>query len=874
MSGPPPRLPRIAAAILALAASRETRADVLSDLEDEYHQVARERGTAAARRWCWTQVALSLVPLVRSRKGDRVITTVASDLRYAARLARRAPLVTLSVIVAIGGGIAAATGIVSVMEGVFLRPLPFSRPGELLQLSTVIERFGRAPEMNYLDAGDLRAQASSLAGVAQYDAGPGTARLDPGAPALSITVVSAGRDLAGLLDLPATTGRSFAASDFANGAAPVALLTDRFWRRRFGGDAGVVGRSIDIGSDRTQIVGVLPPAANHFPAGGSDVWIPLTFSADSFLNQRGSIALAAIGRLRTGQSRDTAQAEVSTIADRLAKTYPDTNRSRRFAVDELQGAMAGPVRPMVMLIAGAIALLLAVACANIANLLLAHAQARAPELALRGAIGASRGRLLRQLWTETLALFAVAGTAGVVCSLPLARALVARYPEALPLAADVQLDLRVLAIAALVTLVAALTAGLPLARRASGWSASAALAASARATAGRGDRRMSGLFVAAQVALSMVLLFGGLVLARTFLNIAAVSPGFDPHDVVTLRASIPSSSLADERRMLAMQDTLRDAGAALPGVESAAHAMFIPFTPGSWGDGFRRVGTADRIGPDGPFGHFFMVSPEYFTVMRLPLLRGRPLAATDDERASKVLVVSETFARKLYSNADAVGQRIEWNDGVWQIVGVAADARHGSLWDAPDADVYVPRRQVPRGNTWLLLRTPRPAAAVLADLQRKTGALDPGIILSDAMPMADRLSDSAAAERFRALVTSGLALLALALALVGLHGVVAYAVVRRTREIGIRLALGERPAAVRRTVIVDALRAIVTGLLPGVAAAWWIGRWLDTTGLVRADLNLSLAAVAMTFLLAGLLAAAGPAWRASRVDPIAALRAE
>src|SRR4029079_14053150 len=338
-------------------------------------------------------------------------------------------------------------------------------------------------------AGDLRAQASSLAGVAQYDAGPGTARLDPDAAALSITALSAGRELAGLLDLRATTGRSFAASDFANGAAPVALLTDRFWRRRFGGDAGVIGRSIDIGSDRTQIVGVLPPAANHFPAGGSDVWIPLTFSADSFLNQRGSIALSAIGRLCTGQSRDTAQAEVNTIADRLAKTYPDTNRSRRFAVDELQGAMAGPVRPLVMLIAGAIRLLLAVACANIANLLLAHAQARAPELALRGAIGASRGRLLRQLWTETLALFAVAGTAGVVCSLPLARALVAPYPEALPLAADVQLDLRVLAIAALVTLVAALTAELPLARRASGWSASAALGAAARAPGGAGLRR-------------------------------------------------------------------------------------------------------------------------------------------------------------------------------------------------------------------------------------------------------------------------------------------------------------------------------------------------------------------------------------------------
>jgi len=876
MNASRPRLPRAAAVLLTLAASREARSDVLSDLEDEYQQVARDRGKAAAARWCWTQVLLSLAPLARSRKrkGDRVITTIASDLRYAGRLARRAPLVTLSVIAAMGGGIAAATAIVSVMEGVFFRPLPFTHPEQLVQVSTIIERFGRAPEVNYLDAGDLRAQAASLASLAEYDAGPGTARLDSDAPALSITTLTAGRDLASVLDLAAATGRTFTASDFANGAAPVALLTDRFWRARFGADAAIVGRAIDIGSERTQIVGVLPPAADRFPAGGSDVWVPLTFSADSFLNQRGSIALAAIARLRPASSRDTAQAEVNTIAARLAKTYPDTNSSRRFALDGLQDAMASHVRPMVLLLAGAIALLLAVACANIANLLLAHAQARAPELALRGAIGASRGRLLRQLWTETLALFAVAGSAGVALALPLARALIARYPDALPLAADVELDLRVLAIAAAVTLLAALTAGVPLARRAAGWSDAASLAAASRATAGRRDRRISGLFVTAQVALSMVLLFGGLVLARTFLNIAAVPPGFDASNLVTLRASIPASSLADERRMLATQDALRDAAAALPGVESAAHAMFIPFAPGAWGDGFKRVGTADRIGPDGPFGHFYMVSPEYFRVMRLPILRGRALATTDDERASQVIVVSETFARRLYPNTDAVGQRIDWNDDRWEIVGVAADARHGTLWDALDSDVYVPRRQVPRSHTWLLLRTPRPAAAVLTELQRSVRAIDAGIMLSNAMPMIDRLSASAAPERFRALVTSGLAILALALALVGLHGVVAYAVIRRTREIGIRLALGERPATVRRTVVIDALRAVVMGLLPGVAAAWSIGRWLDSTGVVRADLNVSLAVVTMAFLAAGALAAAGPAWRASRVDPIAALRAE
>jgi len=385
---------------------------------------------------------------------------------------------------------------------------------------------------------------------------------------------------------------------------------------------------------------------------------------------------------------------------------------------------------------------------------------------------------------------------------------------------------------------------------------------------------MSGGLVAAQVALSIVMLFGGLVLVRTFLNVASVSSGFDPANLVTLRASIPARALADTARMLAVQDAVRDAAATLPGVEEAAHAMFIPFAPGSWGDGFARPGTSDRIGSDGPFAHFYMVSPDYLHVMRIPILRGRGLAASDTEGAPHVLVVGETLARRFYPGEQAVGRRIDWNGGSWEIVGVAADVRHGSLWDAVDSDVYVPRRQVPRGNTWLLLRTSRPAESIITDLQKQVGAIDSSIILSDAQPMSARLSASAAPERFRALVTSGLALLALGLALVGLHGVVAYAVVRRTREIGIRLALGERPARVRRGVVLDALRAVITGLVPGGIAAWLIGRWLDTAGVVRTDMNLALVVVAAVFLVAAALAAAGPAWRASRTDPIAALRVE
>jgi hypothetical protein len=246
----------------------------------------------------------------------------------------------------------------------------------------------------------------------------------------------------------------------------------------------------------------------------------------------------------------------------------------------------------------------------------------------------------------------------------------------------------------------------------------------------------------------------------------------------------------------------------------------------------------------------------------------------DDDGAARVVVIGDAFARRLYPADDPIGKRLEWNGGTWEIVGVAGDVRHASLWDAVDLDVYVPRAQVPRANTWLLLRTSRPAAAVLAELQRQVNGIDAGIILSDARPMAERLSASAAPERFRAVITSALGVLALGLALVGLHGVVAYAVARRTREIGIRLALGERPTAVRLAVIGDALRAIMAGLVPGTAAAWWFGQWLDGTGVVRADLTMALASVAGIFAAAGMLAAIGPAWRASRVDPIAALRVE
>ena len=325
--------------------------------------------------------------------------------------------------------------------------------------------------------------------------------------------------------------------------------------------------------------------------------------------------------------------------------------------------------------------------------------------------------------------------------------------------------------------------------------------------------------------------------------------------------------------LVALQDRVRDAAASLPGVRAAAHAMFIPFAPGTWGDGYRRMGTDDPA-PRGPMAHFFMVSPEYFEVMRIPLRRGRGLLPSDRAGAPPALVVSETFARQAFPGQDAVGRRLEWNDGTWEIVGVSGDVHHGALSDPLHPDVYVPRRQVVRGNTWLLLASGRPAASILAELQDRVKGIDRDIALTDAKTMAARLAESAAPARFRALVAGTLAALTLLLAIVGLHGVVSYAVSQRTREFGVRLALGQRPGAMLRDVMADTLRIVATGTVPGVIGAIQADQWLSSVAMVDANRPATVAGVVIIFTIAALGAAAGPAWRASRVDPMVSLRYE
>lgn len=780
----------------------------------------------------------------------------------------------MAIVVAMTLGIGGTTAIVSVMECVFVTPLPFSNPDRLVQLGTSMRTLGSAPEVNALDARDWQAQSRTVPRIGLYDVENVTLVLDGIDTPIAASALLAGAGFTDVLEIHPALGRGFTNEDFAQGAAPVVVLGQRFWRDTFHGDPAVIGRSLRLGAARATIVGVWPDAADRFPAGGTALWTPLTYPADSFLNQRGSIALGALGRMAPDVEVDTARAELAAIAQRLALAYPQTNTGRSAIVESLQPAMVGPIGPMIAVMALSMAAVLAIACANIANLLLAQSSGRSRELAVRAALGATRGRVLRQLTAESLILFTVAGTLGVVMAPSLANVLIAQYPGALPLAADPRIDGRVLLIALGLTLTAAAIATIPQLRSAGRLQIAERLAHTARGLISPGQRRTAHLLIVTQVALSMVLLLGAGALLKTFVRLSTVATGLDAQQIVTMRVTLPSAARANAETTIQFQNAVRDLAAALPGVESAAHAMFLPFAAGGWRDGYARIGTTDAP-PNLPMADFFMVSHEYLATLGIAIRRGRAVSSQDDASAAPVLVVNEAFAARAFPGEDAIGRRLQWNNRTWEIVGIAADTRHASLWTGPDPDVYVPRAQNIRANTWLVVRTSRPASAIAAEVSTRLRTLDGSAAITDVRRMSERIGDSASLERFRALITGALGSLALVLAVIGIYSVVSYTVSRSTRDIGIRLALGQTRGSAIRQVLAGIWVVMGFGMTIGASVTLLFGRAIEARipGMDVRD-PVTLLAVSMLFLATATLAAYGPARRASRVDVLDALRAE
>ncbi len=431
------------------------------------------------------------------------------------------------------------------------------------------------------------------------------------------------------------------------------------------------------------------------------------------------------------------------------------------------------------------------------------------------------------------------------------------------------LDARVAGAAVALTLAAALMAGLPRLRN---LRVGSSALASSRGTIGPRSPRLSSALTAVQSLLSIVLLSASLLLLGAFASVRNANPGFEAHDLVTVRVSLPAQTSPE--RMAVLQDQIRAAAAAVPGVTNAAHTMFIPFTPGSWGDGYRPVGVADAPARP-PIGHFYMVSPDYLETMKIPLLSGRGLTSRDDIGSPRVIVVSREFARGVFGTESVLGRKIFWNDDTWEIVGTAADIKHESPWQAPDRDVYVPRRQVIRGSTWLLARTALSPSVFAAGLQTIMKQQNLAGTVTAARTMQDHIDVLGAPARFRAALAAALAALALCLTAVGVFSVASFSAAERAREFGVRLALGAQPQSIVRHAIVRSSRAVAAGLVPGLAVSLFLYRWMSLwlEGLTSTRTIFIVAAAA---LFAALTAVAAwlPARRASRIDPLTSMRAE
>ena len=788
----------------------------------------------------------------------------------------KAPAFTTLVVVILGLGIGINTAIFSIVYAVALKPLPFAEPSRLIAVHG-----GRTtssdPALAYPDYIDFRDQVTTIEHLGGYASGAVTLTGSGEADGLDASFVTP--EFFQILGVQPLAGRLFESNDNVKGAAPVAILSEALWRRRFAADPAVVGRLITLDSTGFTIAGVMPQGF-EFPylADRVEIWIPMV--ADQFvasmMDGRGASFMNAIGRLRPGATVGEAQSELAAIAGRLAQQYPQTNAGRTIAVLPLRDDIVDDYRQGLVLLLGAVGVVLLIACANVANLLLARGAARHKEMAIRIALGAGRARLIRQLLVESLALSIAAGVVGVILALWGVAALVAATPLEIPRLQGARVDVAVLAFATFVSMATGIVFGVTPALQLSRTDHGEALSDAGRGSSGVRAARTGRALVVAEIALSLVLLTAAGLLVRSFLRLQQVEPGFVPQRAVTMQLLMPGSRYPDEDAQIRFFRRVLDQTASAPGVQSAAVASTLPMSGSSLGAGFTIDGHPLANPADRPTAAGFAVSPEYFATMGIPLLRGRGFSARDDEKAPPVAIINETMALRFWPGEDPVGRRLTSYGGVSrEVVGIVRDVKTRDLAETAGPQLYTPYVQRPWPFLAVVARTTGDPVALSATLRQAVAAVDPDLATGDVRTIDEYLAQSVATPRFNATLIAGFAALALFLAGCGLYGVMSYAVAQRSREIGIRMALGAQPGDVRGMVVAQALKMGLTGLIVGLAGALVASRLLDKLlfGIGPSD-PATFAAVCTMLLGVVLIAAYLPARRATRVDPMVALRAE
>jgi putative ABC transport system permease protein len=814
-----------------------------------------------------------------ARRRRNMFVDLWQDLRYGVRTLLKNPGFTAVAVIALALGIGANSAIFSVVNAVLLQPLPYRDPDRLVMVWEDNTKGGyprnTPAAANFLD---WREQSRVFEGMAAI-ANQSFALTGAGEPErIDGRRVSA--SLFPLLGVEPLLGRAFLPEEDQPGAGRAVILSHGLWQRRFGSDPNITGKALTLNGESHTVVGVMP-AHFQFPAREDELWVPIAFTNEQAAN-RGTHYLQVVARLKPGVTVEQTQAEMSAIAARLQEQYPSQNTGVGAAVVPLHEQLVGDIRPALLILLGAVGFVLLVACANVANLLLARAAARQKEIAVRVALGASRMRLIRQFLTESVLLAAVGGVAGLLLSLWGVNLLKAFIPENISQVGAISIDAQVLGFTLLVSLLTGLIFGLAPATQASNFNLNETLKEGGRdSSAGSRGNRIRAVLVVAEVAVSLVLLIGAGLLINSFLRLRSVDPGFRADNLLTMRIVLPELKYPDQARRAAFYAEALRRIEALPGVESAAVTNWIPLVRQGDSNSFTVEGQPDPGPGRSPSVATRVVSPRYFDTMGIQLLRGRQFGEQDRADSPPVVIVSEAMARRSWPGEDPVGKRMKMggynSDAPWmEVVALVKDVRQFELTAEPKPQIYLHYEQPAffRPSN-LVVRTEADPLGLAATVRKTVWEIDKDQPVSNISTMEDVLSESISRQRFSMLLLGIFAGVALVLAAVGIYGVMSYSVAQRTHEIGIRMALGAQAADVLKLTVGQGLRLVLVGVAVGLAAAFALTRLMASLlyGVSATD-PATLVTISLVLISVALLASYVPARRATKVDPLTALRYE
>jgi predicted permease len=842
--------------------------------------MAQDEAASAARRQFGNVTLLQEVN--REMRGLRFIETLFQDLRYGVRVLKKNPGLTCVAVLTLALGIGANSAIFSVVNAVLLRSLPYRDPDRLV----LVSHFRAIGERNNASGADFlewRDQAKAFDQIAAYNTG--TADLTGSGEPERLNAGRVSADLFATLGVAPALGRAFTQAEDKHSGPPAVILSDGLWRRRFGGDPQVIGRAITLGGQSRTVVGIMPYGF-RFPE-ESDLWLPLALNAAQELGRQGVVLLSVLARLKPGVTPEAAGADLSVILERQRQAFPNRYSGAQIRVIGLSESLVGNVRLALLVLFGAVSFVLLIACANVANLLLARSAARQKEMAIRAAIGAGRLRLVRQLLTESLLLSAAGGVAGLLAAKWCVKLLVATNPGGIARieesSSSFLVDGRVLGFTCAVVLLTSLIAGIFPALQASKTDVNETLKAQSGARSGHGEaRRALSALMIAELALAMVLLVGAGLMIKSFLHLMAVPKGYNPDGVLTLDlrpsgAKYPPLSLQRRAYFQEALDRVRN----LPGIQSASLAGSLPFI----GPTLRmpiHIEGRPRFGPGkAPVIDLNSISPEHLQTMGIEMRDGRPFTSQDGAEAPPVVIINNTLARRFFPKENPIGHRLLMGTTTRTIVGVAADTCNRGLDRDAYPEIYMPFTQNRGHEASLVLRAapdqnnPTGLSALAAAIRNQVRAVDPNVPVNQVITMDERLLNSVAGRRFQMLLLGVFAGLALLIAMVGIYGVISYAVSQRTHEIGIRMALGAQARDVLRMVIWRGMSLALIGVALGLAAAFALTRVMKNLLFeVSATDPATFAVIALLLISVALIASYIPARRATKVDPLQALRHE